>query len=99
MESGESKAGTMGWSNDVRPVCYEMYQLMSRLVAQLYPAARVARDRPAEGPTEGPTPDLGPQGMYASLAFEDIAALLPWVEFKGGGAHHAEAMRSGLGFE
>jgi hypothetical protein len=73
--------------------------LIPSLVAQLHPAARIPRDRPPQGPTEGPTPDLGPQGMYASLAFEDIHALLPWVEFKGGGAHHAEAMRNGLGYE
>jgi hypothetical protein len=73
--------------------------LIPSLVAQLHPAARTSRDRTSQGPTEGPTPDLGPQGMCASLAFEDIYALLPWVEFKGGGPHHAEAMRNGLGYE
>ena len=89
----------MGRSYDVRLFTCCIPQLTNSLVAQLHPAARNARDRIRPGPTEGPTPDLGPQGMYASLAFEDIHALLPWVEFKGGGAHHAEAMRSGLGYE
>lgn len=70
-------------------------------MAQLHPATR---DQPypqsaTPGPTEGPEPDLGPKGMYASLDFEDVKALLPWVEFKGGGAYHSEAMRSGLGYE
>jgi hypothetical protein len=72
---------------------------MIRLVAQLYPAARISRDQVLTEPTEGPNPDLGPRGMYASLAFEDIHALFPWVEFKAGGAYHTEAMRNGLGYE
>lgn len=72
-----------------------------RLVAQLYPATR-SQPYPSSatpGPTEGPVPDLGPKGMYASLGFEDIKAILPWIDFKGGGAYHAEPMRSGLGYE
>jgi hypothetical protein len=75
--------------------------LTNRLVAQLFPATRrEAWPQSANpGPIEGPQPDLGSKGMYASLAFEDISALLPWVEFTGGGAHHAEAMRNGLGYE
>jgi len=75
--------------------------LTGRLVAQLHPATRSEPfpQSANHGPAEGPTPDLGPKGMYASLAFEDVAALLPWIEFKGGGAYHTEAMRSGLGYE
>lgn len=70
-------------------------------MAQLHPATRTQPypQSVAGGPTEGPNPDLGPKGMYASLGFEDIKALMPWVEFKGGGAYHAEPMRSGLGYD
>lgn len=73
----------------------------SRLIGQLHPATRSSPYPQSSnpGPTEGPTPDLGPKGMYVSLGFEDLKVIMPWVELKGGGAYHTEATRNGLGFE
>lgn len=71
-----------------------------RVMAQLHPSDRMVQHPPgaAAGPVEGRHPDLGPRGMYVSLGFEDLEALCPWLELRGGGAHHAEAKRDGLGF-
>lgn len=72
------------------------------LFAQLFPTDRSAPHPPGvdqSGPVEGPGVDLGPKGMYASLGFEDLDRLLPWVELKGGGGNSAEARRAGLGFD
>jgi len=37
--------------------------------------------------------------MYVSLGFEDLEAVMGWVELRGGGAHAANAKRGGLGFD
>lgn len=37
--------------------------------------------------------------MYVSLGFEDLEAIMGWVELRGGGAHVADAKRGGLGFD
>ncbi|KAL7425200.1 hypothetical protein Q5752_000888 [Cryptotrichosporon argae] len=72
------------------------------LVAQLHPTdrreAHPAGSNPA-GPVEGADVDLGPRGMYASLGFEDVDALFPWVRLKSAGAYSADPRRSGMGFE
>nr|XP_031857734.1 uncharacterized protein CI109_006894 [Kwoniella shandongensis]KAA5524806.1 hypothetical protein CI109_006894 [Kwoniella shandongensis] len=71
------------------------------LIAQLHPSTRSGPHPPGSDPNtrlEGPNVDLGPKGMYASLGLEDLDALLPWVELKGGGGNGGEARRSGLGF-
>ncbi|RXK36581.1 hypothetical protein M231_06122 [Tremella mesenterica] len=71
------------------------------LVAQLHPCGRkVARPIGARetSDVEGNNVDLGPDGMYVSLGFEDLNAIMGWVELKGGGGNNAEALRNGLGF-
>jgi len=72
------------------------------LIAQLHPSDRVsAQPQGADlyGPVEGPNVDLGPKGMYVSLGFEDLDAIMGWVELRVRGAHVAEARRGGLGFD
>ncbi|OCF42644.1 hypothetical protein I317_03503 [Kwoniella heveanensis CBS 569] len=71
------------------------------LVAQLHPPTKPTphpSSVPPTAPLEGANPDLGPKGMYASLGFEDIEAIFPWVELKSSGAWNGESRRSGLGF-
>ena len=73
-----------------------------RVLAQLHPADRPSAHPQGANPygeLEGENVDLGPKGMYTSLGFEDLDAVMGWVELKGGGAHVADARRSGLGFE
>jgi len=71
------------------------------VIAQVHPPDR-EQARP-QGSTakyaEGYEPDLGPTGMYASLGFEDLEVIAPWLELRGGGGNSSEAKRSGLGFE
>lgn len=73
------------------------------ILAQIFPSTRaeavpmgVARDSLTEGAQ--PDADLGPRGTYASLGWEDVDALLPWLEISGAGAFH-NARTSGMGFE
>ncbi|WWC65872.1 uncharacterized protein I303_108494 [Kwoniella dejecticola CBS 10117] len=71
------------------------------LIAQLHPSHRQDPHPPGVNPAlplEGPNPTLGQNGMYASLGFEDLEALFPWVQLKGSGGNSGEAKRSGLGF-
>lgn len=72
------------------------------IFAQLHPSERTDPHPPGVDPAvpvEGPDVDLGPKGMYASLGFEDLERLLPWVELKAGGGHSGEGRRAGLGFD
>ena len=90
--------GPMMWVCLTRIPCL----LTASLVAQLHPSDR-QEARPlganASTPIEGAHVDLGPQGMYVSLGFEDLEMIMGWIELKGGGPHGAPAMRNGLGFE
>lgn len=87
----------MGWPDDVRQVAL---LLTLRIIAQLFPASRTEGVPAGSAPDfhiEGPHPELGPLGMYASLGWEDISSLFPWIEFRGSGM--GDGMRNGLGFE
>ena len=71
------------------------------LIAQLHPPDRVSAQPQGVDPyqpIEGDRVNLGPKGMYASLGFEDLDAIMPWIELRGGGGNIADARRSGLGF-
>ncbi|WVQ95783.1 hypothetical protein IAU59_002882 [Kwoniella sp. CBS 9459] len=71
------------------------------LVAQLHPSTKPTphpSSVPPTAPLEGANPDLGPKGMYASLGFEDVEAIFPWIELKSSGAWNGDSRRSGLGF-
>ncbi|WWC73655.1 uncharacterized protein I206_107627 [Kwoniella pini CBS 10737] len=71
------------------------------LIAQLHPSYRSIPHPPGVNtnlPLEGPNPILGQNGMYASIGFEDLEILFPWIKLKGGGGNSSEAKRNGLGF-
>ncbi|WWC92842.1 uncharacterized protein L201_007802 [Kwoniella dendrophila CBS 6074] len=71
------------------------------LIAQIHPSDRITPHPPGLNPAlplEGSNPNLGQNGMYASLGFEDVEALFPWIKLKGSGGNSGEAKRSGLGF-
>ncbi|OCF61831.1 hypothetical protein L486_01493 [Kwoniella mangroviensis CBS 10435] len=71
------------------------------LIAQLHPSHRPIPHPPGVNPSlplEGSNPVLGQNGMYASLGFEDLETLFPWIELEGSGGNSGEAKRSGLGF-
>ncbi|WVR08039.1 hypothetical protein IAU60_005083 [Kwoniella sp. DSM 27419] len=71
------------------------------LMAQIHPSTQTSAHPPGVDPAkplEGPNIDLGARGTYASLGFEDLADLFPWIDLKGSGAWDGEARRSGLGF-
>ena len=87
----------MGRADVVRRLC--VLTLTDRLVAQVHPPDQ-NRALPvgADGAVEGDAPDLGHPGMYASLGYEDLEDLFPWIELKGSGTG-GKSRRSGLGFE
>ena len=69
------------------------------LIAQIHPSDREsALPIGANGRLEGDDPDLGHHGMYASLGYEDLEDLFPWVQLKSAGTE-GQSRRSGLGFE
>ncbi|WVW86886.1 hypothetical protein I302_108941 [Kwoniella bestiolae CBS 10118] len=71
------------------------------LIAQIHPSHRPIPHPQGVNPAlplEGSNPVLGQHGMYASLGFEDLETLFPWIELKGSGGNSGEAKRSGLGF-
>ncbi|WVF68231.1 hypothetical protein IAT40_002996 [Kwoniella sp. CBS 6097] len=101
--------GDVSWSNDGVRMAEWDEEIGKRrrwvgpmiLVAQLHPSTKPTPHPsgvPPTVPLEGANPDLGPKGMYASLGFEDLEALFPWIELKSSGAWNGDPRRSGLGF-
>lgn len=95
----EQRAAALGRTHDVSTVAWSW--LTSSIIAQLFPSTRKESyppGAPKDSDTEGAMPNLGPNGMYASLGWEDFDTLLPWIELRGGGADHG-SRRAGMGFE
>ncbi len=68
-------------------------------MAQIHPSDKdSALPLGASGALEGDDPNMGHVGMYASLGYEDLEDLFPWVELVGTGIG-GKSKRSGLGFE
>lgn len=91
----------MGRAYDVSRLPMFWHANMPSLLAQLFPATRSEAVPPGatrDGAAEGANPDLGPRGTYASLGWEDLEALLPWLTLQGSGQLN-EPRRSGMGFE
>ncbi|WRT69738.1 uncharacterized protein IL334_006729 [Kwoniella shivajii] len=106
---GNLWAGDVTWSGDGKRMAEWDEELGKRrrwvgpmiILAQIHPSHRAQPHPPGVNPNlplEGSNPALGQNGMFASLGFEDVEALFPWIEFKGSGGNSGEAKRSGLGF-
>lgn len=100
MGAGKRGTPTLGWINDVSFRCRRTAD--SSLVAQLFPGTRneaAPPGVPRDSAVEGAVIDLGPRGQYASLGWEDLAVLMPWVKLKSPGHDDHDGRRSGWGFE